>query len=52
MGEIADDMISGFSCSGCGVYFEEEHGFPVLCEDCFKDDRGETGLPKAANKEL
>ena len=35
MGEMADDMIEGFSCSGCGVYFEQEHGYPVLCHHCW-----------------
>ena len=33
---IAQDMIDGFCCQLCGVYFEEEHGYPVLCEDCYK----------------
>ena len=37
MGENADDMIAGYCCSGCGVYFKDEHGFPVLCHDCWKD---------------
>ena len=38
MGQIADDMINGFCCSLCGgVYFEEEHGYPVVCKTCWKD---------------
>lgn len=37
MGEIADDMIEGRACSLCGMYFTEENGFPVLCEDCWED---------------
>ena len=37
MGEIAEDVIRGFGCSGCGVYFEREHGYPVLCEDCWQE---------------
>jgi hypothetical protein len=36
MGEQAEDMIDGLCCSECGVYFEEEHGYPVLCETCYK----------------
>ena len=36
MGEIAEDMIDGACCSECGVYFELEHGYPVLCEECWK----------------
>lgn len=34
MGELADDMIEGASCSWCGVYFEGTHGYPVVCKDC------------------
>lgn len=37
MGEIADDMINGRSCSWCGIYFKREHSFPVVCHDCFYD---------------
>ena len=37
MGEIADDMIDGACCSLCGVYFEWENEFPVLCASCAKD---------------
>jgi rubredoxin len=37
MGEIADDMVNGFSCSLCGIYFQEEHGYPVVCETCWND---------------
>lgn len=35
MGDTEDDITEGFTCSYCGVYFEEEHGFPVLCHKCF-----------------
>jgi len=58
MGEIADDKISGFNCSYCGVYFEKEHGYPVLCEDCWDNYMGskkklkKLGLQKARYKEL
>jgi len=34
---LAQDKVDGFSCSWCGVYFEDEHGFPVLCNSCWKD---------------
>ena len=37
MGEIADDMISGACCSLCGMYFVEDHGYPVVCPDCYQD---------------
>jgi NMD protein affecting ribosome stability and mRNA decay len=52
MGDIADDMIEGACCSQCGIYFEEDHGYPVLCEDCFVSDDGESGTPLATNAEL
>lgn len=47
MGEIADAMINGESCSYCGMIFidsknkEEQtfesfkHGYPVLCMECY-----------------
>jgi len=57
MGEIADDMINGSSCSLCGQYFNDpnvenddglgtvyEHGYPVYCKECWEDD---CGYPKA-----
>lgn len=38
MGELANDMVDGLSCSWCGVYFEESHGYPVVCKSCSKDE--------------
>ena len=38
MGEIADDIISGACCEICGVYFDEEYGFPVTCDECLEED--------------
>lgn len=48
MGEIADDMIDGTSCSLCGCYFKDPkkegfaftHGYPVYCRDCWEPDCG------------
>lgn len=44
MGEIADDMLDGTTCSLCGMFFkgkkEDElysHGYPVVCWKCWKD---------------
>lgn len=37
MGEIADDAVEGFACSWCGIYFEEPHQYPVICQKCYKD---------------
>ena len=54
MGEIADDMIGGRSCSHCGVYFEKEHGHPVLCHFCYDEETEEeqAGIQRAYLKEL
>ena len=49
MGEIAEWMIAGFQCSHCGTCFQDEHGHPVLCRNCFftetEDERA--GIPRA-----
>ena len=37
MGEYADLMIEGGTCSLCGIYFIDDHEFPVLCEDCWNE---------------
>jgi len=54
MGQLADDMVNGLSCSECGIYFEKEHGYPVLCKDCFEDidQDDKCFLPKATEEEL
>lgn len=35
---MADDVVAGLVCSWCGVFFVEEHGFPVVCRDCAEVD--------------
>lgn len=54
MGQLADDMIEGFSCSLCGVYFEEEHGHPIVCQSCWNDlsDEEKKDYQLATNDEL
>lgn len=45
MGEIADDMVDGTTCSLCGCFFQDpehpdnlySHGYPVVCWECWKD---------------
>ena len=37
MGEIADDIVDGLCCELCNSYFEQEHGYPVVCKECWKD---------------
>jgi len=39
MGEYADLSIEGFCCMWCGRCFEREHGYPVLCRECFAEQR-------------
>ncbi len=41
MGEVADDILSGLQCSWCGVMFEADHGYPVVCEDCWENAKPE-----------
>lgn len=36
MGQIADDIRRGFQCSWCGICFVEEHGYPVVCVECYE----------------
>jgi hypothetical protein len=50
MSEIANDMVDGACCCLCGVYFENENGFPVLCASCWKEygqkvAKSHNGLP-------
>lgn len=30
-------IIDGWCCQLCGVYFEEKHGYPVVCESCYNE---------------
>ena len=39
MGDIADMMLEGVLCEGCGGLLGEGHGFPGLCHDCAKEGR-------------
>ena len=40
MGDVADDIMDGASCALCGQYFEEEHGYPVVCRECWEPSCG------------
>ena len=37
MGEIANDLVNGACCSWCSKYFKKEHGYPVICKECFEE---------------
>ena len=40
MGEIADMMIDGTLCEGCGVYLDDgPSGYPRRCADCEESER-------------
>lgn len=54
MGQMADDVMVGFMCSWCGTCFEQEHGYPVLCDSCFEDstEKERDGLQRPINKEI
>jgi len=45
---IADDMVAGLACSWCGIYFENEHDYPVVCRACFKTWQRENTRGKKA----
>jgi hypothetical protein len=54
MGEIADDQLCGMKCSTCGIYFDGEHGFPVLCHYCWGEasKRERRGYSRATIPEM
>lgn len=37
MGDIADDMLRGVLCEGCGEYLGSEVGYPRRCKECQED---------------
>lgn len=38
MGDIADMMLDGVLCEGCGVYLDgDAPGYPRYCEHCQKE---------------
>ena len=49
MEDISDDIINGACCALCGIYFKEEHGYPVACADCWHTG---CGHHKATKEEL
>jgi len=44
MGEMAEYMLNGDDCSGCGEYLGEGDGFARLCSSCQADNRAENDL--------
>lgn len=51
---VADDIIDGWCCQLCGVYFSEEHGYPVVCDSCYNSlsDKDKESFQLAIHEEL
>ncbi len=60
MGQMADDMIDGTTCSWCGCYFMHPtkkdhlytHEYPAVCHECYRDWKEYDGGTKAKLTEL
>lgn len=39
MGDIADAMLDGTLCSGCGEYLGDDSGFPQACFSCRSEEK-------------
>lgn len=39
MGEVAESLIDGTCCQGCGVFIGEGEGFPRTCDSCNDDGK-------------
>ena len=54
MGDIADDLIEGACCSYCSSYFENDHGYPVLCHSCWNKatKKEREGYQEALEREM
>jgi len=50
MGEVADDIVNGACCSECGFYFDQEFGYPTLCESC-QSHKSQKGHEEQRNRE-
>ncbi len=49
MGEIAEMMLDGTLCEGCGVYLDGDgEGIPRRCEACVDDGPSDAGVPLSA----
>ncbi|ALS63598.1 hypothetical protein [Pandoraea apista] len=49
MGDIAEMMLDGTPCEGCGTYLGRVDGFPQRCRSCTKDaPSGVIQSPKVA----
>jgi len=37
MGDMANDIVQGWCCEWCCMFFKREHGYPVICDSCWED---------------
>lgn len=45
MGEVAEMMLDGTLCQGCGVFIDEDiPGYPRSCHDCKKSEKRNPAL--------
>ena len=47
MGDIADAMLDGSLCEGCGVYMGDDVGYPRKCSACSREERKASAPPAA-----
>lgn len=53
MGEIAEMMLDGTLCAGCGDFMSDDPpGYPCYCRDCGRDQKAERKKATAAAHEL
>lgn len=41
MGEIAEMMLDGCLCAGCGEYLGADNGYPEYCASCRREELGD-----------
>lgn len=52
MGDIADMMLDGTLCEGCGEYLGDDGGFPMRCRSCASDlEEAERHMQERAPKQ-
>ena len=63
MGDMANDMVDGTTCSICGLYFLTDggsketakvftHGYPAACKKCFRAGMRRDGIQKSNKRTL